>query len=194
VERGVNPALADELAAMDDRDQSVRAGLAADGSLFDGYHPRMEAVHRANAARLRAIIDEYGWPGRTLAGERGADAAWRVAQHAVGEPAFMRRCRGLLAAAADVPRWHFAYIDDRVRTFEGRPQRYGTQLRDGPGGPEPYPLEDASRVEEWRREAGLPPLAEVLAAARANPPPGPRDAAAMEAAELAWRRAVGWIE
>ena len=107
----------------------------------------METVHRANAARLRAIIDEYGWPGRALVGERGADAAWRIAQHAIGEPAFMRQCRDLLAAAPDVPRWHFAYIDDRARTFEGRPQCVtGTQLRGGPGGLEPCPLEDASRV------------------------------------------------
>ena len=29
----------------------------ADGSLFEGYHPRMEAVHRHNAARLREIAE-----------------------------------------------------------------------------------------------------------------------------------------
>jgi hypothetical protein len=31
---------------MDEHDQAVRAELAADGTLFDGHHPRMEAVHR----------------------------------------------------------------------------------------------------------------------------------------------------
>lgn len=36
-------------------DGAVRAELAASGALFDGYHPRMEAVHRENAARLLAI-------------------------------------------------------------------------------------------------------------------------------------------
>jgi hypothetical protein len=57
----VNQALRDELVQMDDHDQDVRAELAADGSLFDGYHPRMAPVHDANAARLQAIIRENGW-------------------------------------------------------------------------------------------------------------------------------------
>jgi hypothetical protein len=192
----MNEALRDELVAMEEYDQRVRAELAADGSLFEGYHPRMEAVHRTNAARLRDILAEFGWPGFALVGERGADAAWLVAQHSIGEPSFMRQCRDLLDEAStrgEVPRWQFAYIDDRIRVFEGSPQRYGTQFRDGPDGPVPHPLEDASRVEEWRRDLGLRPLAEIVAKAQADPPPTPRDRAANDAAELAWRREVGWI-
>jgi len=192
----MNRAILDELIGMDGHDQAVRAELAADGSLFDGYHPRMAEVHRANAARLREIIAEFGWPGRALVGDDGAEAAWRIAQHSIGEPAFMRRCRDLLDEAGrrgDVPRWQFAYIDDRIRMFEGRPQRFGTQFRWGPGGPEPYSLEDPARVEVWRSELGLPPLAEVIDRARANPPQEPRDRAAADAAELVWRRSVGWV-
>ena len=37
----MNDALRDELVAMAEEDQRVRAELASDGSLFDGYHPRM---------------------------------------------------------------------------------------------------------------------------------------------------------
>jgi len=60
--------LRDELIRMGDYDQTVRAELAADGSLFDGYHPRMAAVHDANAARLGEIIREHGWPTEALVG------------------------------------------------------------------------------------------------------------------------------
>jgi hypothetical protein len=192
----VNQSLCDELIARDEHDQAVRGELAADGSLFDGYHPRMAAVHRANAARLREIIAEHGWPGVPLVGDRGEFAAWRIAMHAIGEPTFLRDCRERLDAASargEVPRSRFAFMDDRIRVFEGGRQRYGSQLRGGPQGLEPHPLEDESRVEEWREEVGLPPLAEILAQARANPPPAPRDQAAQEAAELRWRREVGWI-
>ena len=52
----------------------LRAELAADGSLFGGYHPRMAAVHRHNAARITAMIGERGWPGYALAGVDGAAA------------------------------------------------------------------------------------------------------------------------
>jgi hypothetical protein len=56
---------------MDEHDQAVRAELAADGSLFEGNHPRMAAVHDSNAARLKAIVAESGWPTGRLV---GADA------------------------------------------------------------------------------------------------------------------------
>ena len=43
--------LHEEMIAEDDY---VREELAADGSLYEGYHPRMEQTHRNHAARLRA--------------------------------------------------------------------------------------------------------------------------------------------
>ena len=181
---------------MEARDQALRAELAASGGLYDGYHPRMEELHRANASRLRQIIAVFGWPGHTLVGEQGARAAWRIAQHSIGEPAFMRQCRDMLDAASqkqDVPRWQFAMIDDRIRVYEGKPQRYGTQLRNGPQGLEPHPLENANRVNSMRMQAGLPPLAQTLAKARAQPQPTSAQAAKLETSELEFRRTVGWI-
>src|SRR5687768_9820864 len=96
----VDPALRAELLAMAGEDRRVRAELAADGSLFDGYHPRMAEVHRRNAARLATILDRHGWPRRALVGEDGAAAAWLVLQHAIGDPPLMRRCLQLLGALA----------------------------------------------------------------------------------------------
>ena len=192
----MNERLAAELIALIEHDQAVRTELAQDGSLFDGYHPRMEAVHRANTARLRDIIVEHGWPGTPLVGKRGADAAWRIAQHSIGEPPFMRRCRELLegaVAAGSAPAWQLAYLDDRIRVYEDRLQRYGTQLRTGANGLEPCPLEEPQRVDELRKEAGLPPLAEVLARSQPDPPLSASDQAAKDAAGLKWRRAVGWL-
>lgn len=193
----MNVELAAELIALRERDLAVREELARDGSLFDGYHPRMEAVHRANAARLREIIAAHGWPGTPLVGQRGAEAAWLVAQHAIGEPPFMRSCRDLLTAAVAAgaaPAWQLAYLDDRIRVSEDKPQRYGTQLRaSADGRAEPCPLEDAAHVEALRRDVGLPPLADILAKTRPHPPPS-GDQPERDAAERRWRRDVGWLE
>ena len=193
----MNEILRAELIQMDEYDQVVRAELAADGSLFDGYHPRMAAVHDANAARLRAIIAAHGWPTESLVGVDGAKAAHRIAQHSINHPEFMRECRRLLdeaSARGEAPRWQFAYIDDRIRVFEGLPQRYGTQWRGGPHGLEPYPIEDPDHVDERRAELGLPSLAELRASAPPERPLNPESARRLEEQELAWRRAVGWIE
>lgn len=192
----MNEPLRAELLGMREYDQSVRGELAEDGSLFDGYHPRMESVHRDNAARLRAIIAESGWPTADVVGVDGAEAAWMIAQHSIGEPGFMRSCRDLIDEASvrgAVSRAHFAFIDDRIRVFEGRAQRFGTQLRGGPDGLEPYPLEDPAGVEQRRRDLGMPALSEIIARSRENPPPAPSDQAMKDMEELEWRVRVGWI-
>ena len=171
--------------------------MAASDNVFDVHHPRLEELHRANASRLRQIIAVFGWPGLTLVGEKGAQAAWRIALHSIGEPAFMRQCRDLIDIAShngDVPRWQFAIIDDRIHVYEGKPQRYGTQLRNGTDGLEPHPLENDSRVNSMRMHAGLPPLAQTLARARASQPVvSAEEQARRDSAELEFRRNAGWI-
>jgi hypothetical protein len=192
----MNERLLAELVAMNEYDQVVRAELAADGSLFEGYHPRMAAVHDANAARLQAIIQENGWPTERLVGVDGAKAAHQIAQHAINHPHFMRECRKLLdeaSARGEVPRWQYAFIDDRIRVFEGLPQRFGTQWRGGPSGSEPCPLEDAAHVDDRRAAVGLPPLSVLRASAPEEPSWDEHAARRLAEKEVAWRRAVGWL-
>jgi hypothetical protein len=196
----MNAALRDELVAMAAEDQRVRAGLAADGSLFDGYHPAMQAVHDRNAARLTEIIGRHGWPGRSLVGEDGARAAWLVLQHAIAQPDLQRRGLVLLQGAVargDVPAVEVAMLEDRIRFFEGRPQRYGTQFDwDESGRLNPVPIEDEANVDERRRSVGLGSLAgdvrrrqQDMARSRERPPP---NQAERRRQFEAWVKAVGW--
>ena len=46
-------------------------------------------------------------------------------------------------------------LKDRIVVREGRPQKYGTQMD---GEKRLCPLLDASHVNEWQKEVGLPPL------------------------------------
>lgn len=190
----LNEVLRAELVMMDAHDQTVRAELAADGSLFQGYHPRMAAVHDANAARLHEIVREHGWPTTALVGMDGAAAAHRIAQHAINHPDFMREWRHLIAAASErnaVPREHYAYIDDRIRMYEGLPQLYGTQWRGGVHGIEPYPVDDWDAVNGRRRALGLPTLDAMRPQSSEHVSPDERERQRTE--ELAWRRKVGWL-
>jgi hypothetical protein len=193
---GVDVALRDELLAMEREDLRVRAELAADGSLFEGYHPRMEAVHRRNALRLLEVIDAHGWPGERLVGADGAQAAWRIAQHAIGEPEFQRQCLRWLqeaAEAGDVPAWQPAFLEDRVRVFEGRPQRFATQFElSDDGWPVPFPVDDPDGVDERRRAVGLEPLADQLRRAHQVTPPDPATRERREREYQQWLRRVGW--
>ena len=182
------------LLALAAEDRRVRAELLAEGTLFEGYHPRMEAVHRRNAAYLAAALDRHGWPSAALVGPDGANAAWLVAQHAIGEPVFQRRCLAALEAAAergDVPLWQPAMLDDRIRVFEGRRQRYGTQLDVAADGAlHPHPIDDPDGVKSRRRAVGLEPLAAYLAREGRVPPPADPDAFRRD--YEAWLRRTGW--
>jgi hypothetical protein len=183
-----------ELLALAAEDGRVCEELAAERSLYEGYHPQMEAVHRCNAARLATILDQHGCPVSSLVGPDGAEAAWLIAQHAIGEPAFQRRCLRVLREAegrGEVPAWQPAMLEDRVRMFEGRLQLYGTQLEpDREGWLRPYPIEDPDHVEERRRAVGLEPLSARLA--RAERVPVPVDGERFEREYEAWLRRVGW--
>jgi hypothetical protein len=192
--------LRQELLEMSRRDGELRDELACDGSLFGGYHDRMAALHRLHNQRLHDILEEHGWPGRSLVGSDGAAAAWLILQHAILDPALMRRALPLVQRAADAGECHPAHaalLIDRIRTFEGRPQVYGTQFDwDASGELSPLPIEDAGGVDARRRRVGLGPLEEQRvrlrdrAAAEGERPPD--DHAARQRDADAWARSVGW--
>ena len=58
---------------------------------------------------------------------------------------------------------HLAYLTDRLRTFEGKPQLYGTQGQTNSDGLiVPFPIEDEEHVDERREAIGLEPLEEYF--------------------------------
>ena len=192
-------AIGAELIAMAEEDQRVRAELLADGTLFHGYNPRMAEVHHRNAMRLAEIMDAIGWPGRSAVSMEAADAAWLVLQHSIGDPPVMRRGLELIRAAppGDVDPIQVAMLEDRVRTYSGLPQRYGTQFDwDEHGEMQPRPIEDPGQVDERRRSVGLGPLSEKLREIREGTVRAgelsPAEAASRRREIDEWERSVGW--
>jgi hypothetical protein len=189
-----------ELISMAQADATLRAELAADGSLFQGYHPRMRALHDANGARLSAILQTHGWPGSAQVGGDGAEAAWLIVQHGIAQPALQRHALELIQAAArdgSAAPVHAAMLEDRIRSFEGRPQLYGTQFDwDASNQLAPLPIEDPDGVDRRRAAVGLPPLALDLASRRRAMATGlerpPADWEARQREIEAWCREVGW--
>lgn len=195
----MNTELRRQLLEMVEGDERVRAELAATGELFQGYAPKMAEVHHRNAEELGTIIERHGWPGRSLVGEDGTNAAWLILQHAIGCPELQRRCLPLLreaVARGEAAAAQAAYLEDRIRFFERRPQRYGTQFDwDKHGQMSPYLLEDPDRVDEYRRAVGLSPLAERVEEVRhgMGNEPRPSDLKKREDEMRAWAKSVGWV-
>ncbi|MFE6737538.1 DUF6624 domain-containing protein [Streptomyces tubercidicus] len=124
----------------------------------------------ANAAVLRRVIaDHGGWPGRSLVGVEGADAAARIALYADDLPDFQRLALRLISNAVgngEATKQQWAHLFDRSSINSGGAQLYGTQYHLGPGGVEMLPVRDAQHLDERRANIGLPPFATAQEAVR----------------------------
>ena len=190
-------ALARDLLRWRAEDDLIRARLMADGSLFDGYHPEMQAVHEANADRLARVVAGTGWPSADRVGEEAAEAAWIIVQHAISRPAFQRAMLAILkaeASAGRLPKWQFACLDDRIACHEGRPQTYGTQFDwDDDGLMSPQPIVDPDQVDARRATVGLGCLADAVKKMRHDTVAAPpADLAARRSDQAEWAIRVGW--
>ncbi|WP_434740571.1 DUF6624 domain-containing protein [Micromonospora sp. SH-82] len=157
--------LAAELMQRMDRDQRVRSE-ATGREPSEECWTRVGEVDADNTAWLGRVLDAYGWPRRSEVGPDAATGAWLIAQHS--DPEFQRRCLSLLEQAVregEAQPSHLAYLTDRVRRGEGRPQLYGTQFWYGPDGRGPLgpqPIEDPDHLDERRHAVGLGPFADYL--------------------------------
>lgn len=155
-----------ELLARRDEDQRVRSLVSPPkgqhtARLSDEQAAEWDRVDADNTRWLGEVLPERGWPGRSLVGEDGADAAWLLAQHADRNPVrqreFLDALRGAVARGEASPA-NLAYLEDRVRVHAGQPQLYGTQFTMTAGKFEPHPIEDPARLDERRTAAGLEPF------------------------------------
>ncbi len=144
-----------------ERDQEARQAVSANPG-NSNLDATMRRIDKENTEELRAIVKRFGWPGRSLAGQRGANAAWVVIQHADHDRPFQKQCLKLMEAAPDgeVTKEDVAFLTDRVLLAEGKKQRYGTQFRQAGGRFVPHPIADERNVDALRKTVGLPPLGE----------------------------------
>jgi hypothetical protein len=161
-----------ELARRVDEDQALRRAAMEAGTMTPELIERVCAADRGNTAWLKDLVTRHGWPTRARVGEKGAGDAWLLAQHADQDVEFQEHCLDLMSSAAQHgqadPR-NVAYLFDRVALSRGRPQRYGTQFVQKEGELVPYQLEDPKRVDEWRAEVGLGPLAKYAEELKKKP-------------------------
>jgi hypothetical protein len=87
-------------------------------------------------------------------------------QRADRDTALQRTAMQLLETAArdnDASRRDLAYLTDRVRAAEGRPQVYGTQVQyDSRGCASSKPSEEPAQLDARRASVGLEPVAQYV--------------------------------
>lgn len=140
--------------------------LGPDSPVVSALRRLQNMQNRKNLEDLEALLQEKGWPKRSQVGPEAAGAAFFVLQHSNASaqekylPMFERSCR------ENEAEWkQYALMFDRMRINKNLPQRFGTHSNldnRATGESLLYPLEDDTKVDEWRKEIGLEPLKDYL--------------------------------
>lgn len=175
--------------------------MIRNGQLGNGYHEEMENLHNRNAKELNDIIDTVGYPTMDKVGEQASEAAWLIIQHSIGQPSFMKKCAKLLKNAVSEKKANpknLAYLTDRIATYEGKPQLYGTSFDwDENKKLSPKPFDDLEKVNKRRKRLGLNTIQEqtqiMRRQAKVEHQSPPSDMDKRKEMFDRWRKKVGWI-
>jgi hypothetical protein len=121
-------------------------------------------LDRLHVDLVRRVIADLGWPATPPWRRVSVDDFWLLAQHCPDGEVQRDALRALHAAwaAGTADGVHLAHLEDRVRVRAGDPQRYGTQVLVSGREVHLLPVDDRGRVEQRRRQVGLPPLTAYL--------------------------------
>lgn len=123
-------------------------------------------VQEKSQKELEQLVALKGWPKTSDVGQPAVMSAYLVAMHTNDGsqkkylPMIWKSCE-----EKELPWQRYANIYDRCLFNENKPQKYGTHTKfnEVTMSEELYPLEDETKVDEWRKELGLEPLEEYLA-------------------------------
>lgn len=161
----LNKKLIAELKDIYSADQYYRLATKTAAEKYGWDSPATDSLMRLqgkadveNTSRVTAIIDKYGYPGKSLVGKENASLAFMVIQHSDAET--QRKYLPLLTKAAEkgeLPKQSLALLIDRVKTELNEKQVYGTQLWQMGNTVKLYPIVDEANVNVRRKKVGLPP-------------------------------------
>ena len=149
-----NPSRRRQLLELQDEDQVQYEALA--GGKSDAR--ALKNVQAKHLIYLQHALDQpNAIPSVGEVGRDGVAALWLLVQHADSDPALQMRALVQLeplAKRGDLDASKFALLTDRVLLASGRPQKFGSQLRDLKTG-QPLQLPDVQAVQRERTALGL---------------------------------------
>lgn len=116
-------------------------------------------IDSSNLVFIENIFKQYGYPGKSLVGQKTNEVAWYVIQHS---PKIKQYFFVIKEAAKkkELPFKLVAMMEDRLLMEQGKEQIYGTQgtcrqIKNGQKECFIWPIKDPKNVNKRRKEAGL---------------------------------------
>ena len=148
---------------------SIRDSLmkihGAESKEADVYQKIYRKNHLINIKKVRAILDNYGWPETVVIGDQGNRTICNVLQHTDQETRayYLPMMRQAVLDKKLEPRY-LVRAEDRLATDNGELQIYGGQMKYYPETKSfnVWPVYDPVNIDKRRAEIGLGPIAEHL--------------------------------
>lgn len=155
----IDRALIAQLDTILQDDQKYRT-LKVESPELDRMNMARQAVlDLGNLEKVERILKRYGYPGKSRVGEKHQSTVFLVIQHSTLE--VQERYYSTIKAAVvskQLSPGTLALLEDRINVARGKPQIYGTQLRETISGSKILPILDEKNVDERRKKLGLPGL------------------------------------
>ncbi|MDG2449678.1 MAG: hypothetical protein P8M34_08565 [Saprospiraceae bacterium] len=163
---GVNLEMMEEFETLRYEDQRYRQQMRN----YENGSPQMDSLwglqskaDSKNTERIIEVIEEHGYPGKSMVGPGHASTAFLIIQHADLE--IQQKYLTLITNAADAGevQWSsVALLLDRVRMREGKSQIYGSQLTGHPSqeGYVFHEIENPYQIDSIRASVGLGTISE----------------------------------
>lgn len=123
------------------------------------HFKRTKDVDRLNLIKMKAIVEQFGWPTKNLVGDKASHLAWLLVQHADKDVKFQEFCLRLIKKAVknnQADKKEIAYLTDRILVNKNKPQVYGTQFyKDKTGKLIPRPVVNIKAFDKRRKRMGL---------------------------------------
>ena len=129
------------------------------------YQEIFRKNHSSNIRKIRAILDDHGWPDTHVIGDHGNRSICNVLQHADQKTRelYLPMMRQAVLDKKLEPRY-LVRAEDRLATDRGELQIYGGQMKYYPETKSfnIWPVFDPINIDKRRAEIGLGPIAENL--------------------------------
>lgn len=114
------------------------------------------ALDRSNFEYLASVMDQHGYPGKTMVGEPTNLVGYEILKR---QPEAIENYILMLqdfAESGELPMTHYATLEDLLLMYKHEPQKYGTQgYIDSSGNPYIWPIDNPETVNERRAKVGF---------------------------------------
>lgn len=144
---------------------SLMEVYGVDSKEAEVYQKIYRENHTINIKKIKAILNNNGWPEWTVIGDQGNRTICNVLQHAdqVTREHYIPMMRQAVLDKKLEPRY-LVRAEDRIATDKGELQIYGGQMKYYPETKSfnVWPIYDPVNIDKRRAEIGLGPIAEHL--------------------------------